>query len=148
MRFIFFFSLPDVLGIDSILDIPENHDNEGHILLHDSFDIKKVGTEITNIIIGAAIHAPFPTVGGFLKLPDETQFPTLIEKLETIRLQVLRGIAVFYHWDKTMIRNSDYMCLRNDKNFNFLEGVIINSTGRRIPDEEFHTFLKSVVIPY
>ena len=78
---LYFFSLPDVLGIDSILDIPEDHDNEGHILLHDSFDIKKVGTEITNIIIGAAIHAPFPTVGGFLKLPDETQFPTLLQNL-------------------------------------------------------------------
>ena len=72
--------------------------NPGHVLLHDSFDIKKVGTEITNIVIGAAIHAPFPTLGGFLRLPDPSEFPRLIEQLETIRPQVLRGIKTFYDW--------------------------------------------------
>src|SRR3989344_6956310 len=76
---LYFFVLPDVLGIDSILDIPDDHDDSGHILLHDSFDIKKLGTDITDVIIGAAIHAPFPTVGGFLKLPDPAKFPELID---------------------------------------------------------------------
>lgn len=38
--------------------------------------------------------------------------------------------------------------MRNDKNYNFLEGVIINSTGRRVAEEGFHDFMKSVVIPY
>src|SRR3990167_4289630 len=57
---LYFFVLPDVLGIDSILDIPDDPNNIGHILLHDSFDIKKLGSDITEVIIGAAIHAPLP----------------------------------------------------------------------------------------
>ncbi len=145
---LYFFTLPDVLGIDSILQISDDPADPGHVLLHDSFDIKRVGTDITNVVIGAAIHAPFPTIGGFIKLPDPSKFPELIEKLEKIRPQVIRGIQAFFKWDKTLIRNSDYMCLRNDREFNFLEGMIVNSTGRKIPEEEFHTFLKSVVIPY
>ncbi len=145
---LYFFVLPDVLGIDSILDISDDHDDLGHILLHDSFDIKKLGSDITNVIIGAAIHAPFPAVGGFLKLPDPTKLPELISRLENIRPQVLRGIKTFFNWDNTLVRNSDYLCLRNDKNFNFLEGDVINSTGKRITEEHFHDFLKSVVIPY
>lgn len=145
---IYFFVLPDVLGIDSILDIPEDHDNLGHILLHDSFDIKRVGTDVTNAIIGAPIHAPYPTVGGFMKLPDPTTFPKLIEDLEKIRPQVLRGIKAFYDWDEELIRNSDYLCLRNDKRFDFLEGEVVNSSGRRVPEEQFHDFLQAVVIPY
>jgi coenzyme F420-reducing hydrogenase alpha subunit len=145
---LYFFTLPDILGIDSILDISDDPGDPSHILLHDSFDIKKLGSDITNVIIGAAIHAPFPCVGGFLKLPDKLNFPELIARLEKIRPQVLRGIKTFYNWQESLIRNSDYLCLRNDQRYNFFEGNIINSTGKKITEAEFHNFLKEVIIPY
>lgn len=145
---LYFFSLPDVLGIDSILDIPEDHDNLGHILLHDSFDIKQLGTDLSTAIIGAAIHAPLPTVGGFLKLPDPAKFPEFIDRLEKIRPQVLRGIKTFFDWPAELIRNSDYLALRNPEHFDFIVGDIINTDGKKVPEENFHDFLKSVVIPY
>jgi sulfhydrogenase subunit alpha len=145
---LYFFVLPDVLGIDSILDIPDDHDNLGHVLLHDSFDIKKIGTEITNVIIGAAIHAPLPVPGGFLRVPDQSKFPDLITKLEAIRPQVLRGIKTFYEWGETLNRNSDYLYMRNDKQYDFLEGDLMNSNGKRVPAKEFLSFMERVVIPY
>lgn len=145
---LYFFVLPDILGLDSILDIPDEDGNQGHILLHDSFDIKKLGSDITNVIIGAAIHAPYPTLGGFLKLPDPSKFPNLIQRLETIRPQVLRGIKTFFDWKEELVRNSDYLALRNDKEYDFLEGEIINSDGKKVSAQDFHHFMKSVVIPY
>ncbi|GIW69917.1 MAG: hydrogenase/sulfur reductase subunit alpha [Patescibacteria group bacterium] len=145
---LYFFVLPDVLGLDSILDIPDDHDNFGHTLLHDSFDIKKIGSEITDVVIGAAIHAPLPTVGGFLKLPDQSKLYELLDKLEAVRSQVLRGIKVFYEYGAELVRNADYMCLRNDVSYDFIEGQIVNSTGKKVSEEHFHDFLKSVVVPY
>jgi coenzyme F420-reducing hydrogenase alpha subunit len=145
---LYFFVMPDVLGIDSILDITDDHDDLGHTLLHDSFDIKKLGTDISNAIIGAAIHAPLPVVGGFAKNPDPKLFPDLIKRLEAIRPQVIRGIKFFYDWDATLNRNSDYLCIRNDKQYEYLEGYVINSDGKKVPEENFHDFLKRVVIPY
>jgi sulfhydrogenase subunit alpha len=145
---LYFFVLPDVLGIDSILDIPDIEDNLGHILLHDSFDIKKLGTDISTKIIGAAIHAPYPTVGGFIKLPRQDYFPELVSRLEKIRPQVIRGIKTFAEWNQTLERNSDYLCIRNDTRFDFIEGEVINSDGKRVPEEQFRDFLKTVVIPY
>jgi sulfhydrogenase subunit alpha len=67
---LYFFVLPDVLGVDSILDVPDDPGDLGHTLLHDSFDIKRLGTDISNAVVGAAIHAPWPTIGGSLKHPD------------------------------------------------------------------------------
>jgi sulfhydrogenase subunit alpha len=67
---LYFFVLPDVLGVDSILDVSDDPGDLGHTLLHDSFDIKRLGTDISNAVVGAAIHAPWPTVGGFLRRPD------------------------------------------------------------------------------
>jgi coenzyme F420-reducing hydrogenase alpha subunit len=145
---LYFFVLPDLLGIDSILDIPDDHNNLGHTLLHDSFDIKRTGTKISDVIIGAAIHAPYPTVGGMLKVPDVSKFPELIKDLEDIRPKVLRGIKTFFEWDIKLIRNSDYLCLRNDERFDFLEGMVVNSSGKKVPEEQYHDFLESVVIPY
>lgn len=145
---LYFFTLPDVLGVDSILDIPDDSNDPGHTLLHDSFDIKKVGTEITNIIIGAAIHAPFPTPGGFLKLPDQSLFPKLIESLEKIRPQVIRGIKTFNDWKETLIRNSNYISLRNDERFDFLEGDLVSSNEKRIPSKDFLSFMQEIIVPY
>ncbi len=145
---LYFFTLPDVLGLDSILDIPDDDNAPGHVLLHDSFDIKQAGTDITNVIIGAAIHAPYPTPGGFLKLPDQTKFPELIESLEKIRPQVLRGIKAFYDWPENLIRNSDYLALRNGTRFDFLDGFLLNANGKKVPSEEFLSFMEEVVVPY
>ena len=145
---LYFFVLPDLLNIDSILDIPDDENNPGHQLLHDSFDIKEVGNELTKIISGAAIHAPLPTIGGFLKLPDPTTFPDMVEKLEKIRTQVIRGIDAFSKMPDVLIRNSDYLSLINDGQFDFINGDITNSSGNRITEDKFRDFLHSVVIPY
>lgn len=145
---LYFFVLPDILGIDSILDIPDDHDDWGHQLLHDSFDIKKLGTDISNLIAGAAIHAPMPTIGGFLKTPDDSKFPELIKRLEEIRPAVLRGIDAFSKVSDVLERNSDYLCLTVNDRYGYLEGEVINSDGKRVAEKEFRNFLKSVVIPY
>jgi coenzyme F420-reducing hydrogenase alpha subunit len=140
--------LPDVLGVDSILDIGDDPDDPGHTLLHDSFDIKRLGTDITNTVIGAAIHAPWPTIGGSLKHPDPATFPDLISRLETMRPQVLRGIEPFFGWEASLVRNTDYLALRNDTRFDFLEGDVVNSDGRRIARSGFDNYLHYVQIPH
>jgi sulfhydrogenase subunit alpha len=116
--------------------------------LHDSFDIKRLGTDITNAIIGAAIHAPLPTVGGSLRNPDPTKFTDLLARLEAVRSQILRGIDVFFEWDASLVRNMDYLALRNDRRFDFLEGDVVNSNGRRIARSEFKNYLQYVQIPH
>lgn len=145
---LYFFVLPDVLGIESILDISDDENDPGHKLLHDSFEIKKLGNDLSTAVAGAAIHAPLPTIGGFLKLPDVSKLESLLPRLEKIREAVLRGIDLFYKWDAKLERNSDYLALRNDKDFNFIDGYVLNSDGKKVPEEKFHDFLKSVVIPY
>ncbi|MDQ3861911.1 MAG: nickel-dependent hydrogenase large subunit [Actinomycetota bacterium] len=145
---LYFFVLPDILGVDSILDVPDDPNDIGHTLLHDSFDIKRLGTEISDTTVGAAIHAPWPTIGGFLKRPDPATFPDLLARLEAVRPKVLRGIDTFFEWDASLVRNTDYLGLRNDTRFDFLEGDVLNSNGRRIAREEFKDYLRYVQIPH
>jgi len=145
---LYFFVLPDILGVDSILDVSDDPEDEGYVLLHDSFDIKRTGTDLGNIVMGAPIHAPIPTIGGFNKQPDPSLFPEMIERLEKIRPQVIRGVKTFYGWDIQFKRSSDYLALRNPDRFDFLEGSVVNSDGKSVSEEEFYSFLEKVVIPY
>jgi sulfhydrogenase subunit alpha len=145
---LYFFVLPDVLGVDSILDVSDDPDDIGHTLLHDSFDIKRLGTDVSNTTVGAAIHAPWPTMGGFLRNPDSAKFPDLLARLEAIRPKVLRGIDAFFGWDASLVRNTDYLGLRNDTHFDFLEGDVVNSNGKRVTRSEFKNYLQYVQIPH
>lgn len=145
---LYFFVLPDLFGIDSILDISDDHDDPAHQLLHDSFQIKQLGTDLSTAIIGAAIHAPYPTVGGFLQLPDPSQFSDLIRRLKELRPALLRGIKVFGDWTENLTRNTDYLALRNEQGWDFLEGNVINSAGKIVPEEDFSSFMTEVVVPY
>jgi sulfhydrogenase subunit alpha len=145
---LYFFVLPDILGVDSILDVPDDPGDPGHTLLHDSFDIKRLGTDITNAVIGAAIHAPWPTVGGFSRSPDQSKFTDLIARLEAVRPQVIRGIDTFFEWDASLVRNTDYLGLRNDRGFDFVEGDVVNSNGKGIASSEFKKYLQYVQIPH
>jgi coenzyme F420-reducing hydrogenase alpha subunit len=72
----------------------------------------------------------------------------LISRLEAVRPQVLRSIRTFHEWGVSLIRNVDYLCLHNDARFDFLEGDIVNSNGRRVPASEFENYLEYVQIPY
>jgi len=145
---LYFFVLPDILGVDSILDISDDPADFGHQLLHDSFDIKRLGNELTAAIAGAAIHAPLPTIGGFLKTPDLTKLTSLTPQLEALRPKIMRAIKTFFDWRQTLVRNTDYLGLRNDQSYDFLEGEMINSNGKRVSENGFLEFLKAVVIPY
>src|SRR5215218_3880242 len=145
---LYFFVLPYGLGVDSIGDIPDDPDDPSYTLLDYSFDIKRLGTDITSAIAGAAIHAPLPTVGGFSRNPDQAKFPDLIARLEAVRPQVIRGIDTFFEWDASLVRNTDYLGLRNDRRFDFLEGDVVNSNGRRIARSEFKDYLQYVQIPH
>jgi len=48
----------------------------------------------------------------------------------------------------SLVRNTDYLGLRNDARFDFLEGDVINSNGRRISRGEFKDYLQYVQIPH
>lgn len=142
---LFMFSLPDVLGIDSVLDIEDDSPNSR--LLHYAFDLKAIGNELSTTFAGAVVHAPFPVVGGFTKYPEQNVIPALIEKLEASRGKIISGIKVFFNWKAELIRNSDYIALVND-DFNFIEGIVKVSSGVEYDESQFARLLTEIVIPY
>lgn len=140
---LYFFVLPDLFGIDSALDIPEEHKE----LLHEALHIKEAGNNLSKLIAGRSVHATYEVVGGFSHVPDMTQIPAMIEELKSIRPMVKNLADIFLKCDWKLERETNFVALRTD-DFSYLEGDIVSSTGAVIREEKFWDHLHKVVLPY
>lgn len=143
---LYVFVLPDLFGKDNILDFDEANAQQ-HELLHDTFNVKAAGNHLGQVIGGRSVHAPYPTVGGFTKLPDPKAFPKLIAELKNVRPAVLRLIDLFVNYEKSLPVERVYLALI-DKEFSFLEGEFKDSLGNTISVDQLPSLLKHQAIPY
>ncbi len=143
---LYVFVLPDLFNRDSILAFDENNPVE-HELLHDCFDVKEVGNKLGIITGGRSVHAPFATLGGFIKIPTKEELQALIPELKTIRPRVLHLIDVFWKCQFKQDINVKFLSL-TDKNYSFLDGVVKTSDGETVSEEQFGERLKRRTIPY
>lgn len=143
---LYLFVLPDVYHMDSLLDFDEN-DPEQHQWLHDAFDVKAAGNHLSQAVAGRSVHAPFPTIGGFIKIIDPAQCAPLAKELREIRPRVLSLIELFAKKPSSFVQESQYAAIIGDP-FTYLDGDLIDSHGRRVSEKEYRQHLEHVVIPY
>lgn len=143
---LYVFSLPDMLRIDSILELDEN-DSQQHQILDDTFQIKAAGNELGKAIGGRSVHAPYLTVGGFTFLPQQSSVASLIKQLEETRPAVLRCIELFKNCTFKLERDLEFVSLISG-DYNFLDGEIKNSDGQTIAKEKYGDYLKHIIIPH
>jgi coenzyme F420-reducing hydrogenase alpha subunit len=140
---LYFFVLPDMLGIDSLLDVPADK----HDLIHEALAVKEAGNNLSELVAGRAVHAPFEQVGGFAKEIDAKKIPKMVKQLKEIRPTVLKLIDIFANCDWKFERDTNFVALATD-DFSFLEGKIVDSRGDVIEEKDYWDHLHKVVMPY
>jgi sulfhydrogenase subunit alpha len=140
---LYFFVMPDILGIDSLLDVPE----ERHDLIHEALAVKEAGNNLSELIAGRAVHAPFEQVGGFSRAVDESKIPAMIDQLKKIRPTALKLIDIFAKCDWEFKRKTNFVALVTD-DFSFLEGKIKSTGGVEIEEKDYWDHLHKVILPY
>lgn len=143
---LYLFVLPDAYKKDSFLDFDENIPEE-HNILHDAFDIKAAGNFLSILIAGRSVHAPYPTIGGFIHFPDKAGIEEAKKKLEEIRPAVLRTIELFKNLPWKFDRQASFMALVPER-YGFLTGCIRTSENECIEEKDFRSHLEHVVVPY
>lgn len=140
---LYFFALPDYFGMDSLLKLAE----EKKELVHKALHIKEAGNNLSKLIAGRAVHAPYEQVGGFSNEVDNDKIPEMVEELKSIRSSVLELMDIFYENDWELERDINFVALTN-QDFSFLEGSLKTSTGLEIKEENYWDHLQGVVVPY
>ena len=145
---LYIFSLPDIYNRNSILDFDEN-DPVQHQLLEDTFAVKEVGNQLSLIVGGRSVHAPFPTVGGFIKLPKLEELKNLESKLTEIRPSILNLIEIFAEsGDELKMKIPPSFNGLVSADFSFLDGVMKSTDGNSVYKNDLNQYLESVIIPY
>ena len=144
---LYVFVLPDLFGHDSILDFNEKVPSE-HKYLDDTFKVKAAGNNLGKVVGGRSVHAPFVTIGGFIKLPQQSDLVKCMEELENIRSTVLDLIDLFANKDAILDRSGlNFTGLIDDK-YSFLYGNVIRNVGDIVPPEKYGEYLEHLTIPY
>lgn len=140
---LYFFCLPDILNVDSILDLKEEYDKTIHRALH----VKEAGNALCELIGGRSVHPPFANVGGFLIIPEKEHVQKTILELKEAREFAFEFIEMFFKKDLIFEKQSNFVALCG-KDFNYIEGIIKTSAGKKITEGEFAVHLEKVILPY
>lgn len=145
---LYIFALPDVFKRNSILDFDMNNPQE-HEFLDDAFAVKEVGNQLAIAVGGRSVHAPNPTVGGFMKYPTIEQLKALLPQLALIRPKIVKLIELFaqtsfFHEVKAPFVFTSLVA----PGFSYLDGPIKTSLGQTVTEEDFLKHLNAIIIPY
>jgi len=142
---LYFFVLPDVFGVDSVLDFGEKY----HKWIHYGLDVKAAGNYLATIVGGRAVHPPNAVVGGFSDFPSKEEVAEAVKKLSDVRKDVVELIDLLYKRRREWVfnRKTNYVGMVND-NYSFLEGKIRTAMGSEVEEKDFAEHLERVVLPY
>ena len=142
---LYLFCLPDLFGKDSILEFAD--EGYEHDLVHKAFDVKSAGNDLCTLTGGRAVHAPFPMVGGFMKIPKKEDARKVAQSLRDIRESAIEFVEIFNERSPVFRTRTTYIALHNDR-FSYLDGDLMTSDGLCISHSYFRQHLQKAVIPY
>ncbi|VVB57492.1 Sulfhydrogenase 1 subunit alpha [uncultured archaeon] len=140
---LYLFCLPDLLGVDSVLDLGPEYKE----LMKTAFDVKKAGNHLCTETIGAAVHPTRAQVGRYSQVPDAAKTKELVHELLEMRPHVIELIDRFSDCHFKFDTPTRYVAVRSP-DFCYLGDTIWDSEERQIPQAEYFDHLKRVIIPY
>ncbi len=142
---LYLFCLPDVFGRDSVLEFAD--EGYEHDLIHKAFEVKSAGNDLCVLTGGRAVHAPFPQVGGFMKIPGREDAKKVAARLREVREHAIEFVEIFRKCGFRFDTDTTYIALRNSK-FSYRGGDLTSSDGMCIGRKNFREHLQKYVIPY
>ena len=125
-----FLHAPDFVGVDSGIEIAQQHPELMAEVLH----LKKTGNRVMEVVGGRPIHPVNVRLGGFYRAPTRAELETLSPDLERAHagaLAMLRWIATFEFptIPNRLAANTEFVSLRHGAEYPFNEGRIVSNLG-------------------
>ncbi|VVC00980.1 Sulfhydrogenase 1 subunit alpha [uncultured archaeon] len=140
---LYVFCLPDIMNADSVLELADRD----KALIEKAFEVKSAGNELSKLVAGRAVHAPYPNVGGFTKVPTNESAREMAHALSHAREHAIEFVELFREKMLSFPRKTHFIALKN-QNYEFLGGELCSSEGYCIPRGNFWSHLDRVVVPY
>ncbi|APV43957.1 Coenzyme F420-reducing hydrogenase, alpha subunit [Dehalogenimonas formicexedens] len=143
---VLFLIAPDFLGADSVIPLVATH---GDVIVM-AVRMKKLAYNLAEILAGRKTHPITPIVGGWSKLPDVDALKAVRERLvsalddaETM-VAVVKSLAPMI---PNFNRPTEYIALKDSKEYAFITGKIASSDGGVYPLEDYQKITNEFCVP-
>ncbi len=140
---VYFLAAPDFFGVSSVLPLIETNPEVVNIALR----TKKMANDMVRIIGGRAVHPITTVVGGFTKLPSETEMYQMHDMLSAAYPDLETSLSVL----KTLKipdfeRETEYISISDTDDYAFYNGDIKSSDGWSIDDQDYLDKIKEKTV--
>jgi coenzyme F420-reducing hydrogenase alpha subunit len=125
---------PDFLGYADAIQMAHDHRE----LVEQGLRLKKIGNRIVTLLGGREIHPVSVAVGGFYKVPTESELRGLVEDLKwslEASVKTARAVAGFEFPD--FEPNYEFVALRHPDEYALNEGRLVSNKGLDIDPAEY-----------
>lgn len=125
---------PDLLGVGSVIPLAKSAPD----VVMRALRMKKLAGDLCAAICGRHTHPIAMTVGGFTHFPTADTLVALRERLEAMRADVEATVELFQGLSfPTFEGETEYLALRKEDEYCFIDGTITSSDGGTWPVEQY-----------
>jgi coenzyme F420-reducing hydrogenase alpha subunit len=125
---------PDFLGYADAIQMAHDHRE----LVEQGLRLKKTGNRLVTLLGGREIHPVSAAVGGFYKVPTETELRGLVEDLKwSLEASVKTAQAVAGFEFPDFEQNYEFVALRHPDEYALNEGRLVSNKGLDIDPAEY-----------
>jgi coenzyme F420-reducing hydrogenase alpha subunit len=136
---------PDFLGVGSVIPLAKSAPE----VVMRALRMKKLAGDLCAAICGRHTHPIAMTVGGFTHYPSADQLSGLRERLETMRTDVDLTVELFQTLSiPSFERDTEYIALRKEDEYCFIDGVIASTDGGSWPVESYRDVTNEYLVPH
>lgn len=136
---------PDFLGVHSVIPLVETHRE----VVERALRLKKLAGDLCAMISGRHTHPCALVVGGFTHTPTERELREMRERLVAARADMDATVDLFVSlpWPQ-FERETEYVSLRRDDEYAFIDGVVVTSDGFTYPVEDYKKVTNEYLVPF
>ncbi|UCH24983.1 MAG: nickel-dependent hydrogenase large subunit [Trueperaceae bacterium] len=130
---------PDFFGYQDALQLAKDHPE----IVKRGLELKKTGNELMEVVGGRAVHPINVRVGGFYRVPTESQLSGLRDRLARAleaSLETVRWVAGFDFPDFT--QDYEFVALRHPEEYAIEDGILVSDRGLSIEAAEFESHVE------
>jgi coenzyme F420-reducing hydrogenase alpha subunit len=136
---------PDFLNVGSVIPLASTAPD---VVLR-ALRMKKLAGDLCKIICGRHTHPIAMTVGGFTHFPSANDLYQMREQFDNAWIDVEATLDLFRTLPiPNFERETEYIALRNEAYYGFIDGEIVSSDGGQWPLSEYKSVTNETVLPH
>jgi coenzyme F420-reducing hydrogenase alpha subunit len=142
---VYLLALPDFLGYPDAFAMAADYPG----VVRQGLRMKRLGNDLVALLGGREIHPVSAAVGGFCRVPTESDLRPLLDPLKRAREQAIEATAWVGKLPlPDLTRDIEFVALSHPNEYAMNEGRLVSSKGLDVAVREFESHIEARQLPY